>query len=121
MLFIRGNAISGAPNIRGTSQFPNPPIRTGITRKKIIRTAWAVTMVLYSWSLPKSEPGWPSSVRIRTLIEVPRRPDQTPKIMYIVPISLWLVENNQRFGLNGRLGWFGQEENILYGRSGRRD
>jgi len=48
MLFIRGNAMSGNPNIRGSSQFPNPPIITGITRKKIIRNAWAVTIVLYS-------------------------------------------------------------------------
>lgn len=47
-LFSRGNAISGAPNIRGRSQFPNPPMNTGITRKKIIRNACAVTRVLYS-------------------------------------------------------------------------
>jgi hypothetical protein len=46
MLFIRGNAISGAPSIRGTSQFPNPPIIIGITIKKIITKAWAVTMTL---------------------------------------------------------------------------
>jgi len=39
MLFIRGNAISGAPIIRGTSQFPNPPIIIGITMKKIITNA----------------------------------------------------------------------------------
>lgn len=38
-LFIRGNAISGAPNIKGINQLPNPPMRTGITRKKIIRKA----------------------------------------------------------------------------------
>ena len=36
ILFKRGKAISGAPNIRGTSQLPNPPINTGITIKKII-------------------------------------------------------------------------------------
>jgi len=48
ILFSRGNAISGAPSISGTNQFPNPPIITGITRKKIIRKACAVTMVLYS-------------------------------------------------------------------------
>lgn len=36
MLFIRGNAISGLPNIRGTNQFPNPPIMIGITIKKIM-------------------------------------------------------------------------------------
>lgn len=39
MLFIRGKAISGAPIIRGTSQFPNPPIIIGITIKKIITNA----------------------------------------------------------------------------------
>jgi len=46
ILFIRGNAISGAPNIRGTSQFPNPPIIIGITIKKIITNACAVTTTL---------------------------------------------------------------------------
>ena len=39
MLFSRGKAISGAPSISGTSQFPNPPIIMGITMKKIIRKA----------------------------------------------------------------------------------
>ena len=48
MLFKRGKAISGAPSIRGTNQFPNPPIITGITIKKIIKNACAVTMTLYS-------------------------------------------------------------------------
>jgi hypothetical protein len=45
MLFIRGNAMSGAPSINGTSQFPNPPIMIGITMKKIITKAWAVTII----------------------------------------------------------------------------
>lgn len=46
ILFIRGKAISGAPNIRGTNQLPKPPIRIGITMKKIIMNAWAVTITL---------------------------------------------------------------------------
>lgn len=46
ILFIRGKAISGAPNIKGTNQFPNPPIIIGITIKKIIMNAWAVTITL---------------------------------------------------------------------------
>lgn len=46
MLFIRGKAISGAPSIKGTNQFPNPPIKIGMTMKKIIMNAWAVTIVL---------------------------------------------------------------------------
>ena len=46
MLFIRGNAMSGGPIISGTSQFLNPPIIMGITIKKIIMKAWAVTITL---------------------------------------------------------------------------
>lgn len=39
ILLSRGNAMSGAPSIRGNSQLPNPPIKIGITKKKIIRNA----------------------------------------------------------------------------------
>jgi hypothetical protein len=39
ILFMRGKAISGAPIIIGTNQFPNPPIIIGITIKKIITNA----------------------------------------------------------------------------------
>ena len=35
-LFNRGKAIARAPNIMGSSQLPNPPIKIGITMKKII-------------------------------------------------------------------------------------
>jgi hypothetical protein len=38
--------MSGAPNMRGSIQFPNPPIIIGITMKKIITNAWAVTITL---------------------------------------------------------------------------
>lgn len=46
ILFIRGNAMSGAPIIKGINQFPKPPIRMGITIKKIIIKACAVTITL---------------------------------------------------------------------------
>ena len=39
-LFNRGKAISGAPIIIGTNQLPKPPIKIGITIKKIIIKAW---------------------------------------------------------------------------------
>jgi len=39
MLFIRGNAISGAVIIKGTNQLPNPPIMIGMTMKKIMTKA----------------------------------------------------------------------------------
>lgn len=45
-LFIRGKAMSAHPIIRGINQFPNPPIAIGITIKKIITNAWAVTRTL---------------------------------------------------------------------------
>jgi hypothetical protein len=48
MLFNLGNAISGAPIIRGTNQLPYPPISAGITRKNIISNACAVTITLYN-------------------------------------------------------------------------
>jgi len=48
MLFILGKAISGAPIINGTKKFPYPPIRIGITMKKIIRNACPVIRTLYS-------------------------------------------------------------------------
>jgi hypothetical protein len=38
--------MSGAPIIRGINQLPKPPIMMGITMKKIITKAWAVTMTL---------------------------------------------------------------------------
>lgn len=73
------------------SQFPNPPINAGITRKKIIRNAWAVMIVLNAW-FPRRDPGVPSSVRMRRLIDVPAIPAQMAIIKYKVPISLWLVD-----------------------------
>lgn len=91
-LFMRGQVISGDLCIIGINQFPKVPIKIGITRKKIIRKAWAVTKVLYSWSVPSSAPGWPSSARIIILIDRPTRPAQTPRRRYRVPISLWLVD-----------------------------
>jgi len=77
-LFIRGKAISGPPNIKGINQFPNPPIRIGITIKKIIIKACAVTMTLKIWSSPIKLPGLDSSTRIKTLIDKPSIPAQSP-------------------------------------------
>jgi hypothetical protein len=46
MLFLRGNALSGAPIRIGTRTLPKPPIRIGLTLKKILRKAWAVITTL---------------------------------------------------------------------------
>ncbi len=47
MLFMRGNAMSGAPIISGTIQLPKPPIIAGITMKKIMIRPCAVVNTLY--------------------------------------------------------------------------
>lgn len=88
MLFIRGNAISGLPIIKGISQLPNPPIKIGITMKKIITKACAVTIELYNWSLPKTVPPLESSKRIIALSDLPNIADQPPRMKYKVPMSL---------------------------------
>jgi hypothetical protein len=46
ILFNRGKAMSGPPIKRGTNQLPKPPIKAGITIKKIIIKACAVTTTL---------------------------------------------------------------------------
>jgi len=45
-LLRRGKAMSAAPRRRGTIQLPNPPMSTGMTKKKIMTKAWAVTITL---------------------------------------------------------------------------
>jgi len=49
MLFNLGNAISGPPTNNGNKKLPKPPIKAGITMKKIIIIAWAVIILLYNW------------------------------------------------------------------------
>jgi hypothetical protein len=46
-LFNRGKAISFTPHNKGISQFPKPPIRTGITNQKIITRPCPVITTLY--------------------------------------------------------------------------
>jgi hypothetical protein len=66
--------------------------------KKIIKNACPVTNTLYNWLFPNKIwlPGWANSIRIKIDIVVPKTPEKAPKIIYKTPISLWLVENNQR-------------------------
>lgn len=74
----------------GTNQFPKPPIKIGITIKKIITKACDVTKTLYNWWFPFKIPlpGTASSKRIKMDKTVPITPAKAPKIRYKVPISL---------------------------------
>jgi hypothetical protein len=102
LLFKRGNAISGAPIITGTNKLPKPPIKTGITKKKIIKKACAVIKTLYTcqFEFNNKEPVPVSSARIITEIIVPNKPANAPKIKYNTPISLWFVENIHLLGIS---------------------
>ena len=93
MLFIRGNAMSGAPIISGTIQLPKPPIIAGMTMKKIMISPCAVTntsKVWVSWKICR--PGYISSARIAIESAAPISPAMSANTRYIVPMSLWLVE-----------------------------
>ena len=94
MLLRRGNAMSGAPIIRGTNQLPKPPISAGMSTKKIMIRPCAVTMTLNRCGSPAKiwRPGCASSARIATDKAPPRKPHMTENTRYIVPMSLWLVE-----------------------------
>ena len=96
MLFMRGNAMSGAPIISGTIQLPKPPIIAGITMKKIMIRPCAVVNTLNRcepWSPVNScMPGCCSSMRMPIESVPPISPPMMANTRYIVPMSLWLVE-----------------------------
>ena len=100
-LFNLGNAISTAPIIVGTNQLPKPPIRAGITIKKIRILSCAVSKTLYNcvlWFNNKNWlPGSANSILINTNKYVPITPLKPPKKRYIVPTFLWLVEKSHLF------------------------
>ena len=93
MLFMRGNAMSGAPIMIGTNQLPKPPIIAGMTMKKIMISPCAVAKTLYSCGVGKNcRPGFCSSRRMAIDRHAPMKPATSAKHRYIVPMSLWLVE-----------------------------
>ncbi len=112
MLFIRGKAMSGAPIMIGTNQLPKPPMIAGMTMKNTMIRPWAVISTFHMWSAwsklglasPNQRakvsrywmPGWASSRRIMPEKAPPMIPAKIAKIRYSVPMSLWLVDMNQR-------------------------
>ena len=89
-LFKRGTAISGTPIIIEINQLPKAPIKIGITIKKIILKACAVTITLYNWWFPCKicAPGKFNSSLIRSDRNNYKIPEQKPKNKYIDPIYL---------------------------------
>ena len=93
MLFMRGNAMSGAPIISGTSQLPKPPIIAGMIMKNTMIRPWPVTKTLKVCGSEKiCRPGSISSARIAIDRSPPTMPAKIANTRYIVPMSLWFVE-----------------------------
>ena len=95
MLFMRGIAISGAPIIIGIIQLARPT-PAGISAPKIITRACTVVMELKNCGSTNCRPGENNSSLITIAMAPPTKNIISEKTRYIVPISLWLVENNQR-------------------------
>jgi hypothetical protein len=106
MLFMRGNAMSGAPIISGTNQLPKPPIIAGITMKKIMIRPCPVMNTLY-WceSCRNVPPGCIRSSRMPIDNRPPTKPPMSANARYIVPMSLWLVEYTKRRHPVGCAAW----------------
>jgi hypothetical protein len=85
--------MSGPPMVKGNKKLPNPPIKAGITIKKIIRIACEVIMLLYNWLSPMyCTPGPANSSRMRTEKAVPNIPANNANIKYKTPMSLALED-----------------------------
>ena len=94
MLFMRGNAMSGAPIISGTIQLPKPPIIAGMTMKKIMISPCAVVNTLKVCGVVEELQA--GMHQLEPHADGKRAADRCPPISantrYIVPMSLWLVE-----------------------------
>jgi hypothetical protein len=79
----------------GTSQLASPT-KAGITAPKIIANACRVVSWLKKWGSTICRPGMNSSARISNAMAPPTKNIASENSRYRVPMSLWLVVNNQR-------------------------
>lgn len=86
-LFMRGNAMSGAPICNGIIQLAKPT-KAGITPPKIITSACTVVIWLKNSGLTNCKPGCINSARITTLIAAPMMNITKENSRYSVPMSL---------------------------------
>ena len=97
MLFMRGNAMSGAPIISGTNQLPKPPNSDGMIMKNTMIRPCAVVKTLNMCGLEKyCSPGSCSSMRMPMEKKPPTMPPIMANIRYSEPMSLWLVDISHR-------------------------
>ena len=103
-LFIRANAMSGAPIIIGICQFANPTA-AGMIAPNTMMSPCSVVIELKNSGLTICSPGSNSSARISIAIEPPTKNIVSENHRYIVPMSLWLVVVSQRVNPVGWCAW----------------
>ena len=94
-LFMRANAMSGAPIISGIIQFASP-VKAGMMAPNTMTRPCMVVNWLNSSGSSSRMPGRNSSARIASAITPPDRNMANANHRYSVPMSLWLVANSQR-------------------------
>ena len=103
-LFIRANAMSGAPICSGIIQFAKPTNAGMIAPNTMIRPCIVVNW-LNSSGLTSCSPGWNSSARIARASTPPTISMVNENSRYSVPMSLWLVAYTQRRHPAGEWWW----------------
>ena len=88
--FRRGNAMSGAPIISGSTKFASPA-KTGMMNRKIRIEAWTVKRPLKVLASTNWRPGAASSARISIAISPPTNRKKNEVTTYWMPITLWSV------------------------------
>jgi hypothetical protein len=99
-LFIRANAMSGAPIISGICQFANPT-NTGMIAPKIMMSPCSDVSWLKNSGWTICSPGSNSSARMIIAPSPPTKKFISANSMYIVPMSLWLVVVTHRMNPDG--------------------
>ncbi len=94
-LFIRANAMSGAPIIIGICQLAKPTA-AGMIAPNTMISPCSVVIELKNSGLTTCRPGWNSSARMIIAIVPPTMNIVNENHRYIVPMSLWLVVVSQR-------------------------
>ena len=107
--------MSGTCKYKGNKKFLKPLISTGIKKKKIITSLWAVTKKLYSSGVTITAPVVVNENRIYIDIEDLITLAEILKIKYETAICLWLVANIKLNNLRKIWSYIflGYEPNIL--------
>ena len=92
---MRGSAMSGAPTCSGIIQLARPT-NDGMTAPKIMTSACMVVIWLKNAGSTSCRPGLNNSARMTMAMAPPMKNMVRLNTRYIVPMSLWLVANNQR-------------------------